>query len=75
MENEEFPEGPWFASELAVCTTCAIEILEKESISASNSSNHVLNHIKYTQQYSQDHISFNISKRTNQYVGNISFTA
>jgi hypothetical protein len=43
MENEEFPEGPWFASELAVYTTCAIEILEKESISASNSSNHVLN--------------------------------
>jgi hypothetical protein len=44
MENGEFlDECPWFASELTVCTTYAIEILEKESISASNSSNHVLN--------------------------------
>jgi hypothetical protein len=44
MENEELLGGsPWFASELAVYTTCAIEILDKESISASNSSNHILN--------------------------------
>jgi hypothetical protein len=42
MENEELLGGsPWFASELAVYTTCAIEILDKESISASNSSNHI----------------------------------